>query len=862
MITITINDKKIELEKPVTVLEAARANGIKIPTFCHHPVLELWGGCRMCLVEVQKIPRLQTACTMMAADGMVVYTETQKVIEARKAVLEFLLINHPLDCPVCDKAGECDLQDMTVKYGAAAGRFAEGKRKRPESKEDPILVRNMERCILCTRCVRMCSGVQGVSAIDVMGRGNHSFVEPFTDGRQNCEYCGNCVAVCPVGAIMSRLHRYSYRSWQMDRSVKTVCSFCGVGCQVVLQVRDNGIKKVVSQFGKGVNNGLLCNRGRFGYEYTSHPERLTTPLIRENGQLREASWSEALDYTANKLLAIKSAGGGESIGAIASARCTNEENYLLQKIMRAGLESNNIDSIARLGLLPAQEILEELLGQGITANIMAGIVNSDAVLVTATDPSRVNPVLGLQVRAAGKAGKNVLTIGHAPGLKKHRTQALPARPGTEGLVLAGLLKELLKVKTLSGENKSLEEAIAEWELPGEADIEKVAGISYESIKVVASTLKDSLSASMIIGRDLMAQESGRANMHIVAALAYLLNGRIFLASERPNEQGLTEVGCAPDMLPGERPLEMENFRKKFEDAWGVKLSANKGLTLMEMLEAANSGKLKALYVMGENPAFNLPDAKKVKEALSNLDLLVVQDIFMTETAEMAHVVLPALGWAEKEGTFVNLEKRMQLLRKALFREGMEDWKILSELGARLGAGTNYEGVQEIMKELAAVSPIHAGLSYEDLAEGMLWPYKGEPLRHGPTKPGKISASDFKVKSNGKLSIALNRTLFHSGTLSRHSEALLAIQGEPIGLFNAKTGAELGLEDSCLARVSTDRGSVLIKVQMDEEAPEGVIFLGNNFKKAGAMSLFSYELESGTKTPVLSAKNIKVERVRI
>jgi len=863
MITITINGKKIELEKPVTVLEAARSNGIKIPTFCQHPVLEQWGGCRMCVVEIEKMPRLQTSCTLVAADGMVVYTESPKVAEARKAVLEFLLINHPLDCPVCDKAGECDLQDLTVKYGAAGGRFAEGKRKYPENMDDPIIVRNMERCILCTRCVRMCDGVQGASAIEVVGRGNHSFVEPFSGGRYNCEYCGNCISVCPVGSIMSRLHRYSYRSWQMDRTVKTVCSFCGVGCQLVLQVRDEGIKRVISHFGSGVNNGLLCNRGRFGYEYTSHPERLKEPLIRENGRLREAGWSEALDYIAKKLLDIKASQGGEAIGAIASVRCTNEENYLLQKIMRTALNSNNIDSTARLGLLPAQDILEDLLGQGITANIMAGIVHSDAVIVAATDPTSANPVLGLQIRAASRAGKSVVTVGHAPGLKRHRTHALQARPGTEGLVLAGLLKELISEKKMPGENQPLEEAIFSWELPAPDSIEKASGVPYKEIKAVASSLKDSATTSIVVGRDLMAQAGGRANMHVLAALSYVLNGRIFLSSERPNEQGVAEVGCSPDMLPGDRPVEIDNFRKKYEDAWGVKLPARKGLSIMEMVEAGNSGKMRALYVMGENPAFNLPDTKLVKEGLGKLDLLVVQDLFMTETAEMAHVVLPALGWAEKEGTYVNLEKRMQLLRKALFREGMEDWRILAHLGTRLGApNMHYNSVQDIMKEIASVSPIHAGLSYEELEEGMLWPYRGEPLRHGPTRPGKVSASDFETRANGGLSIALRRPLFHSGTLSRHSAALLAIQGEPVGAFNLKTGTELGLEDGCLARVSTDRGSVLVKVQMDEEVPEGVIFLGNNFKQAGAMSLFSYALEPGTKTPVPLANNIKVERVRI
>jgi NADH dehydrogenase/NADH:ubiquinone oxidoreductase subunit G len=280
MITVTINEKEITLEKPVTVLEAARSAGISIPTLCYHPALERYGGCRLCLVEVEKMPRLQTACTLMTADGMIVRTETDAIAEVRRGILEFLLINHPLDCPYCDKAGECELQDLVEKYGPTTGRYKEKKRKMPESLEDAIIVRNMERCIVCTRCVRMCEGVQGASAIAVMERGGHSHIEPFSGGKYDCEYCGNCISVCPVGAIMSRLHRHSYRPWQMTDQVETICPYCGVGCTVTAQVRDDTIKRVIPKLGSPVNNGLLCSRGRFGYEFVGNRDRLTRPLIR------------------------------------------------------------------------------------------------------------------------------------------------------------------------------------------------------------------------------------------------------------------------------------------------------------------------------------------------------------------------------------------------------------------------------------------------------------------------------------------------------------------------------------------------------------------------------------------------------
>jgi len=356
MITITINDKEINLDQPMSVLEAARQAGIKIPTLCHHEVLKPYGGCRLCVVEVERMPRLQNSCTLIAADGMVVKTESDVISEVRRGILEFLLINHPLDCPYCDKAGECELQDLVNKYGATAGRYKEEKRKVPESRKDQIFARNMERCVACTRCVRMCNDVQGASAIAMIARGSHTRMEPFTAESYNCEYCGNCLTVCPVGAILSRLYMHSFRPWQVDKEVETVCSYCGVGCSLIAQVRDDSIKRVIPKLGLGINKGLLCSRGRFGYEYISSEERLKTPLVKKDGKLVQSTWSEALGIIADKLTEISQKnGGGSSIGGIASPRCSNEDNYVFQKFMRMACGTNNIDSVSRTGFAAAQK---------------------------------------------------------------------------------------------------------------------------------------------------------------------------------------------------------------------------------------------------------------------------------------------------------------------------------------------------------------------------------------------------------------------------------------------------------------------------------------------------------------------------
>jgi NADH-quinone oxidoreductase chain G len=854
MITITINGKEIKLEKAVTILEAAKMHGIHIPHFCRHPILELWGGCRMCLVEVEKMPRLQAACTLYVADGMVIRTETDAISKARKGVLELLLSQHPLDCPVCDKAGECKLQDYTTLYGPAVGRFFDEKRKHPESLKDPLIVRNMERCILCTRCVRMCSGVQGANAITITGRGRHSFMEPFSGGRYDCEYCGNCLTVCPVGAIMSKLHRYAYRTWQIDRKVETLCSYCGVGCTMTLEVRDEEIKRVVPKMGVGTNNGILCNRGRFGYEYVGSPERLKTPLIRKNGKLAPATWEEAIETVSGRLTAIKNSSGGKAIAGIAGARCTNEENYVFQKLLR-GLQSNNIDSIARMGFAGGQRLIEGLLGSGATANAISGIANSDAVITLGGDPTRINPVFGINIRAAFNKGAKLITIGHAPGLKWHCTVGVQPVPRTEGILLGGLIAELLKHKTLKGENKPLEEKIRDLKLPSLDDAEKACRCPKKDMEGIVLALKDKESVSIVIGREIAKQTEGAA---LSAILAYILNARLYMLSERPNEQGLVDMGCLPDMLPGQRPVDIPSFRKRYEEVWAQEVPSEKGLTLMEMMEAASGGSIKAMYVMGENPAFNLPDSGYVRNALEKLEFLVVQDIFMTETAEMAHVVLPALGWAEKEGTYTNLERRIQLLKKAVNKPEMEDWRIISEIGRKIGLKMHYDSAEDIMKEIAEVSPTHAGLTYKDIEKGSyIWPYKGKPLTVDFEFPALKHAES--AVSGDTFFLNIEKPLFHSGTLSRRSPALNSIYPEALLRLNPETAVAHSLKDGDTAKVSTEKGSLSLKVKTDPDVPPSALFLTNTFEGKGVMGLLGYGIEPNTKAPIIRYKGIRIEK---
>ncbi len=862
MIKLTINEREIEVERPVPILEAAKEAGIKIPTLCSFEGLTPYGGCRLCLVEIEKVPKLQTSCTVHVTDGMVVRTESEPISKARKAMLEFLLINHPLDCPFCDKAGECDLQDLTTQYGASEGKFKEGKRRHPESFDDPIIVRNMERCILCTRCVRMCDGLQGAYAITVTGRGNHSFVEPFSGGRYNCEYCGNCLTVCPVGAIMSRLHRHSYRPWFIEREIETVCGFCGVGCSMVLQMRGNSIIRTMPRMGLGLNNGLLCVRGRFGYDYVDNRERLATPLMKVNGNFKLVSWEEAISFVAKRLKEIKDTHGGKSIGAIASGRCTNEDNYMLQKFVRFVLGSNNIDSSARLYYAPAEAYLERMFGQGITANLIPGIAKSDGVFVAGGDPTTINPILGLQLRASWRNGAKVIVLGFPGGLKRFIDDEWILSPYSDEIVLSAIVDKLVKEKGLRGENKAVEEKMGKLKIPSEAELSET-GIGPDKISEISNDLIKMENPVVVIGPDIIQRERVSKNLFLLGAIAYLIKARIFLLSEKPNYQGLMDMGCEPDVLPGRRPIDLEMFRHKIEDKIGFRVPEDKGLKLFEMIDEAEKGGIKALYVMGENPLFSLPNRARIEKALSSLDFLVVQDIYLTETARMAHVVLPGASWSEKDGTFTNLGRRLQRVRKSRKSSpGREDWKTIADISQNIDVKKTYSGVEDVWEEIKQVSPLHSELSYEDLAgDKAIWPYHGEPLRG---IEGDFSVEDLEVLPQVPVKegpfLMLERPLYHSGSLSRMSKALHSISSEAYVMISTSLLEKIGLTDGEKARIKTKKGSLETIVKENRHVPEDMVFLSNTFEEASFMSLVDYSIDPFTGCVWFKDNAVKIEKI--
>jgi predicted molibdopterin-dependent oxidoreductase YjgC len=691
-------------------------------------------------------------------------------------------------------------------------------------------------------------------------------MEPFSSKSFNCEYCGNCLSVCPVGAILSRLYIHSFRPWQIDSEVETVCSYCGVGCTLVVQVRDNSIKRVVPKFGHGVNKGLLCSRGRhgvnkgllcsrgrFGYEYIESPDRLKTPLIRRNGKLEQSSWNEAFEFVAEKLRGIGESGGGKAIAGIASPRCTNEDNYIFQKFMRMACRTNNIDSISRTGFAAAQRYFQNLLGQGVTSNMIEGIKNSDTILVLGGDPTSVNPILGLAVRGAAREGARIALVGHAKGLERFRTLRVSPAVFNEAGALELLLTKVVKAKGPRGEKEALDKSITEL-------LGRVEGES-EEIDALTKMLVDGESVAIVMGMDLVQRTDGHRGLFAVAGLTYLLEARLFLLSERPNEQGLIDMGCVPDMLPGERPLHVGNFKQVVEEMWKGQIPQEEGLSLMEMIEGIRKKEIRALYITGENPVFNFPDSTSVKEALQSLDFLVVQDIFLSETAELADVVFPALGWTEKEGTYTNLERRVQFLRKAQeSSSGLEDWKIYSEISKKMGYRMDYSGPRAIMDEIADVSPLYRDLTYEEIGKGnCLWPYHGEPLRG---EMSEVPVAEVRDKNfTGDLYLAPDKLLFHSGTTSRKSQALNKICSGPVLSISRHHAGKLEVEEGDRVHISTEKGDMEVNVSIDSTIQDNRVFLSNNFEGAGVFSLLNYSIDPVTKAPGIEGCEVKITKVQ-
>ena len=644
-VTFTVDGKKLTAPAGTLLIEACRMHGIEIPAFCYYPGLSLQAACRMCVVRLEKVPKLQTACTTPVAEGMVVTTESPEITQARKATIELLLGNHPLDCPVCDAGGECELQDMTFKYGAHESKFVEIKQHREEQQWSPVVYFDRPRCILCYRCVRVCGEGMDVWALGIQNRGAGAVIAPNKQDHLECEECGMCIDICPVGALTSGAYRYKTRPWEMTH-VGTICTHCGDGCKTTLGVRraNEGMEIVRgdNRDKSGINGDFLCIKGRYAFDFAKHEGRLTQPLIRQSdGQFKPVPWDEAIDFAAKKLREVRDSRGGSAIGVIGSNRTTNEEAYVLQKFARTVLGTNNIDH-HRTADYPAFAAAMN----GKTEASLRDYNAAKAILLLGSDPTEQHPGLAWQIRTAVRLHNARLYVANHELIKLRRqaTSFLQIRENDYANLIA----------YLGGNDSAIE--------------------NTDSAKAFREAIRKEESLLVVFGPEFR----GRVIAALAEFGASLPNVKFTCLGDYANSRGAADMGLYPDLLPGYVPV---SNAAHFAQAYGATLSAQPGLDLVQMFDAAEAGNLGALYVVGSNPVARYG----VDPAALKNTFVIVQDMFMTETAQLASVIFPAASLYEKSGTVTNTFGDVQLVKKAADQAGTRtDFELIVRLAAGMG----------------------------------------------------------------------------------------------------------------------------------------------------------------------------------
>jgi NADH-quinone oxidoreductase subunit G len=630
-VNITVDGKKVTAPAGTLLIEACKSVGIEVPSFCYYPNLSLQGACRMCLVKVEKMPKLQTACTTVISEGMAVTTESDEIRQARKSMVELLLGNHPLDCPVCDAGGECELQDMTFSYGAAESKYIDAKNHKEEQQWSPVVFFDRPRCILCYRCVRVCGEGMDVWALGVQNRGVNSIIAPNQNDHLECEECGMCIDICPVGALTSGAYRYKTRPWEM-KHVGTTCTHCADGCKTTLGVRrsETGMEIVRgdNRDKSGINGDFLCIKGRYAFDFANHEDRLTQPLIRKNGRLTPSTWEEAFDLIGKRFKGICDQVGGQAVGVVGSSRTTNEENYLLQKFARVVLGTNNVDH-HRTADFPA--FAAALAGKAEATASMRDVFNAPAILLIGNDPTEQHPLLAWQIRNNVRLHRARLYVINSQPIKLRRQAAsfvrIPA--GSEGK----------GAQFLAGDDTAV-------------DVIAHEATSRDAWTALRDKLRGEPNLVIIFGSELR----GKGIASVVKFASGIQGAKLLCLGDYSNSRGAADMGLYPDLLPGYQQVSDPG---KFHEEWGSVPQAP-GLNLPGMVESAKAGTLKAVYVVGANPV----EQFGIDPHVFSNSFVVVQDMFLTETAVIADVVLPAANAYEKSGTFTNTSGDLQLVKKA------------------------------------------------------------------------------------------------------------------------------------------------------------------------------------------------------
>lgn len=661
MVNITIDGQTLDVEAGSTVLQAAGRLGIAIPTFCYMKRLPALASCRMCLVEIEGQRRLQPSCATAAADGMVVRTNTPLIEETRSSMLDMLLANHPLDCPICDKGGECELQDMVMAYGPRKSGFHDSKRvfHSKDIRLSPVVIMNVNRCIQCQRCVRMCEEVVGAVALGTVEKGMDTAVTGFEGSLASCDQCGNCIEVCPVGALMSFPYRYKARPWDLAET-ETICPHCGTGCQLTVGARKGEFMRVRSDWEHGVNRETLCVRGRFGLDFIDGSARIKRPMIRRDGALVPVSWEEASEYLRQRLSAVES----KVSGGLVSPRLPNEVLYQFQKLMRTVLRTNNIDCSSRWST--PVDTLAPLVAAHYTRAPLEELIGKDGVLVVGGNVTEENPVTEFLLRdAARRRQAGLLMLSARPSrLDADARVVVRVSPGGEAATLGTVAARLV-----AAAGPALPSGVAAM-IGATGDGPNIA-TGGDQLDRLVTVLKDARSVTMLVSADILRMPSARATLEQIRNCLQVLQAldkapAMQFLFDRANQLGAWDMGVLPSVLPGFRDIADNAAPASFERDWGVRISSKPGADFDAMLDLCDHGRMGTLYIVGSDPLMSYPDRNFAQRALAAADLLIVQDAFLTDTAGLADVVLPAASYGEEPGTFTNNEGRIQAVRK--FRE--------------------------------------------------------------------------------------------------------------------------------------------------------------------------------------------------
>ena len=898
-----LNGKSVVGRADETIIQTARHYGIEIPRLCYKEGLRPDGNCRACVVEITGERALAPSCCRTPKDGMEVITDSPRAVASQKMVLELLLS----DMAEQSYAPASELAHWARKLHVGKPRF--GRRAQPAADlSHPAIAVNLDACIQCTRCLRACREEQVNDVIGYAFRGEHAkIVFDFDDamGASSCVACGECVQACPTGALMPARNAALAVA---DKTVDSVCPYCGVGCQLTYHVTDNTIVHVEGRDGPS-NHGRLCVKGRYGFDYAHHRQRLTVPLLRKPGvpksggfsvdpdnwrdAFREASWEEALDFAAGGLARIRDQHGKHALAGFGSAKGSNEEAYLFQKLVRTGFGSNNVDHCTRLCHASSVAALLEGVGSGAVSNQVSDVQYADVLLVIGANPTVNHPVAATWIKNAVKNGtKLILADPRRTELSRHATHVLQFNADTDVALLNAIMHVIVAEGLVNREfirdRTSGYEALAENVTNYSPELmAPLCGIPAETIREVARLFATSKGSMILWGMGISQHVHGTDNARCLIALA-LMTGQIGRPGTglhplrgQNNVQGASDSGLIPMMYPNYQRVDNPEARARFAKLWGASdLDPKPGLTVVEIMHAAKNRQIRGMYVMGENPAMSDPDVNHAREALAALDHLVVQDIFLTETAYLADVVLPATAWPEKDGTVTNTDRIVQLGRKAIEPPGAakEDLWIIQEIARRMGLAWDYRHVSEVFVEMRAGMDTIAGITWERLERDSAVTYpceqEGDPgqsvvfTEHFPTATGRarfvpadLISADEQPDENYPMVLITGRQLehWHTGAMTRRAGVLDAIEPEPMASFHPLDLDGFGVASGEVVTVASRRGSISLYARADAGTPRGAVFIPFCYYEAAANKLTNPALDPFGKIPEFKYCAVKVEK---